>query len=78
MSSRTLQLELPEPLFEQIEALAKLTQRSSSRLALDALQGYVALEAWQIQDIQTSLREAEAGEFASADEVAEVYRRYGA
>lgn len=78
MSHRTLQLEIPESLFEQIEALAKLTERSRDHVALEALQRQMALESWQIQDIQAALREADAGEFASELEVAEVFRRYGA
>jgi len=78
MNGRLLKIEVPEPLYEQLDALATLTSRSADRVVLDALRGYVALEAWQLQDIQAGLQEAEAGEFAAPAEVGEVFRRYGA
>ena len=78
MSSRTLSIELPEPVFAQVDALARDTDRSPARVVSDALERLLALEAWQIDDIKAGLLEAEAGEFASEAEVAEVFARNGA
>jgi RHH-type transcriptional regulator, rel operon repressor / antitoxin RelB len=78
MSTRTLAIEIPEPLFEQVEALSVATARSKSEVVLDALKGHVALETWQLEDIRAGLREADAGEFACQDEVKAVFARYGA
>jgi RHH-type transcriptional regulator, rel operon repressor / antitoxin RelB len=78
MPTRTLAIEIPEPLFQQVEALSAATARSESEVVLDALMGHVALESWQLEDIRAGQREAEAGEFASAEEVKAVFARYGA
>lgn len=78
MSSRTLSIELPEPVFAQVDALARDTARSPARVVSDALERLLALEAWQIGDIKAGLLEADAGEFASEAEVAEVFARHGA
>jgi RHH-type transcriptional regulator, rel operon repressor / antitoxin RelB len=78
MPTRTLAIEIPEPLFQQVEALSAATARSESEVVLDALKGHVALESWQLEDIRAGQREADAGEFASAEEVKAVFARYGA
>lgn len=78
MSSRTLSIELPEPVFAQVDALARDTARSPARVVVEALERLLALEAWQIEDIKAGLLEAEAGEFASESDVAEVFARHGA
>lgn len=78
MPTRTLAIEIPEPLFEKVEALSAATARSHSQVVLDALKGHVALEAWQLSDIQAGIREADARDFASSEEVKAVFARYGA
>lgn len=78
MSTRTLAIEIPEPLFEQVEALSAATARSKSQVVLDALKGYVALETWQLADIEAGIREADARDFATSEEVKAVFARYGA
>lgn len=78
MSSRTLAIEVPEPLLEQVEALSRGTARSRDEVVIAALKGYVAVETWQLEDIRAGLREADAGEFASHKEVKAVFARYGA
>ncbi len=75
MSSRTVSIELTEPVMARVDALAPDTERSRTRVVTDALDRLLQLEAWQIEDIKAGLREAEAGEFASEAEVAEVFTR---
>ncbi|MDP9524889.1 CopG family ribbon-helix-helix protein [Pseudomonas protegens] len=67
-----MSLRLPDELAETLALLAKATGRSKSFLAVDALREYLAREAWQIEEIQQALKEADAGDFASAEEVAAV------
>ncbi|RZL38234.1 MAG: hypothetical protein EOP35_06290 [Rubrivivax sp.] len=78
MTSRTLNIELPEPVFAQVDALARETARSPARVVSEALERLLALEAWQIEDIKAGLAEADAGEFASDAEVATVFASHGA
>ncbi|MGC5702799.1 ribbon-helix-helix protein, CopG family [Pseudomonas sp. NFXW11] len=67
-----MSLRLPDELAATLTLLAKATGRSKSFLAVDALREYLAREAWQIEEIQKALQEADAGDFASAEDVAAV------
>jgi predicted transcriptional regulator len=78
MTARTINVRLPEALYKQIEELAKATARTKSFLAIDALTNYVQSESWQIRDIQEGMQEADAGEFASDQQVKAVFAKYGA
>ena len=78
MTARTINVRLPEALYKQIEELAKATARTMSFLAIDALTNYVQSESWQIRDIQEGIEEADAGEFASDQQVKAVFAKYGA
>jgi len=78
MSAKTINVRLPEALYNQIEELAKATARTKSFLTIDALTSYVERESWQIRDIHEGIKEADAGEFATDDQVKAVFARYGA
>lgn len=78
MTARTINVRLPEALYNQIEELAKATARSKSFLAIDALTHYVQTESWQIQDIRESIKEADAAKFATDEQVKAVFGKYGA
>ena len=78
MTARTINVRVPEDLYSQLEALAAATTRSKSFLTIEALKSYLQSEAWQIQDIQEGIQEADAGQFASAEEVSTVFAKYGA
>ena len=67
MTAKTINVRLPEALYNQIEALSKATARTKSFLAIDALTHYVQSESWQIHDIHEGIKEADAG--AAADDV---------
>jgi RHH-type transcriptional regulator, rel operon repressor / antitoxin RelB len=69
MTARTINVRLPEALYNQIEELAKATSRTKSFLAIDALTHYVQSESWQIRDIHEGIKEADAGEFATDKQV---------
>ncbi len=78
MTAKTMNVRVPEALYNQIEELAKATARTKSFLAIDALTSYVQSESWQIRDIQKGLQEADAGEFATDAQVEAVFSKYGA
>ncbi len=59
-----MSLRLSDDVADTLAHLAKPTGRSKSFLAVDALKEYLAREAWQIDEIQKALTEAEAGDFA--------------
>ena len=78
MTARTINVRLPEALYKQIEELATATARTKSFLAVDALTQYVQSEAWQIRDIHEGIKEADAAEFATDEQVKAVFGKYGA
>ena len=59
-----------------LDALAAATDRDRSSLISDALDAYLAAHRGQIARIEQGLRQAEAGEFATDEEVAAAYARW--
>ncbi|MCK1787537.1 MULTISPECIES: CopG family ribbon-helix-helix protein [Pseudomonas] len=64
-----MSLRIPEDIADTLASLAKATGRSKSFLAVDAIREYLTREAWQIEEIQKALQEADAGDFASTADV---------
>ncbi len=73
-----MSLRLPDEMADTLASLAKATGRSKSFLAIDALRDYLAREAWQITEIQRAIEEADAGDFATDEEVEATFRKWGA
>jgi len=71
-----MSLRLPDEMADTLANLAKATGRSKSFLAIDALREYLSREAWQIAEIQRAVAEADAGDFASEDEVKAVMEKW--
>ena len=78
MTARTINVRVPEALYNQIEELAKATARTKSFLVLDALTRYVQSESWQIRDIHEGIKETDASKFATNRQVKAVFDKYGA
>lgn len=76
-AEKMLNVRLPADLHGKLEQLTKATGRTKSFLAIEALRGYIATEAWQIQDIESGLAEADRGEFASPQEVNAFFAKHG-
>ena len=64
-----MSVRLPDELANQLEALAAATGRTKSFLTGQAIRDFIDRESWQIAEISQSLREADAGDFASDAEV---------
>jgi RHH-type rel operon transcriptional repressor/antitoxin RelB len=74
--STILTLRLDQNLRNRLDKLAKSTKRSRSFLAAEAIRDYVALNDWQIEEIQKGIAEANRGEFASPAEVARLRKKW--
>ena len=61
----TLSLRVPRDTLEQLGQLAKATGKSRNFLAVQAMQDFIAREAWQVAHIQQAIQAADAGDFAS-------------
>jgi len=75
-SSNILTLRVDSKLKNKLDKLAKTTQRSRSFLAAEAIREYVALNEWQIEEIRKALRQADAGDFATDEEVEAMFRKW--
>ena len=63
---------------KSLDQLAKATGRTRSFLAQDALRRYVEEEAWQVAEIRKAVQEADAGEFATDEEVTKTLKKWRA
>lgn len=67
--STVMTLRLDPELRRQLDHLAKAQRRSRSFIAAEAIREYVAVNAWQIEEINKGLEEADRGDFASEEQV---------
>lgn len=74
----TMTIRLEDEIKDRLEVLAEATQRSKSYLAAEAIRVYVENNEWQVGEIQAALREADAGDFASEGDVANLASKWGA
>ena len=74
--STTMTVRLEPDLKERLDVLAEATHRSKSFLAAEAIREYVELNEWQMRETHAALAEADAGDFASEDEVRELVTRW--
>ena len=75
--STTLTIRLESALKDRLDDLANVTNRSKSFLAAEAIQEFVELNEWQLQEIKTALAEADAGDFASEKELRKTLDKWG-
>ena len=73
----SMSMRLPTELSNQLGALAEATGRTKSFLAVQAIQDFVEREAWQVAEIKKALEEADAGDFATDEEVAALDAKWG-
>ncbi|NHR04654.1 ribbon-helix-helix protein, CopG family [Chromobacterium haemolyticum] len=73
-----MSVRVADDVAQQLEALAHATGRSKSFLVAQAIGDYLEREAWQVQAIEAGLKEADAGNFASSDEVSAFFAKHGA
>ena len=70
-------LRLPSALKERVERYARMTGRSKSYVAMEALAEYLDWRLPQMQDLEQAVAAADRGEFATDAEVATLFKRYG-
>ena len=73
----TLSLRIPTKTLEQLGQLAEATGKSRNFIAVQAMQDFIEREAWQVAEIMQALKEADAGDFASNEEIAALDAKWG-
>jgi len=71
-----MSVRLPEALKKEMSAYAALTNRSTSHIAMEALREYLSWRTPQIDDLRKAVAAADAGEFATDEDVQTVLQRY--
>jgi len=74
--STTMTLRLEDDVKARLDKLADATQRSKSFLAAEAIREFVENNEWQIREIKAAIKEANAGDFASDDDVAALAKKW--
>ncbi len=69
MASEQFSLRLPKETKSRLEELAHATGRTKAFLAIDAIEKYLDIEAWQISAIQDGIKDIDNGESVSIENV---------
>lgn len=70
--SASSQNRQPRAIKNRLDQLASFTQRSKSFLAAEAIAAYVDIKEWQLSEIQAALTEAEAQDYATDQDLADL------
>lgn len=73
----TVTTRIDEETQSRLDQLAKATDRSRSWLVADAIRRYVEEEGWQVAAIEEGVRQADAGDFATEEEVKAAFAEWG-
>ena len=76
--TRTINVRVPEGVYQQLDLLAKATARTKSFVTLEALSSYLETQSWQVKDIEAGISDADQGDFATDAEVNAVFEKHGA
>lgn len=79
MTSRamTFTVRVPPELVDRLNLITETTDRSKAYVGVQALREYITREADFIESVKEGLAEAERGEFASDEQVAATFAKYG-
>ena len=71
-----LTVRIPVALQQQLDTVAQVMERSRTWVITQALEHFVAVQAWQVEEIRKALAEVDAGDFATAEEIAALNTTY--
>ena len=71
-----LTVRIPVALQQQLDTVAQAMERSHAWVITQALEHFVAVQAWQVEEIHKALAEADAGDFATAEEIEALNNKY--
>ncbi len=77
MTTSTTIIQLPSDLTTQYDALAQVTGRSRESLIGEALHEYLAREIGDLARIEQAIAQADHGDFATDDEMEELFTEFG-
>jgi len=75
--TETLSIRIDSQTKTRLDALSKISKRSKSFLAAEAIAAYVESEAWQIGEIQAGIADLDSGEMVSHEKVSKWLKSWG-
>jgi predicted transcriptional regulator len=69
-------VSIPVALQQQLDTVAQAMKRSRAWVITQALEHFVTIQAWQVEEIHKALAEADAGDFATAEEIEVLNNKY--
>jgi predicted transcriptional regulator len=75
MSKENVTFRLDPDKRAALDAIAAGMDRNLTYVLNQAINAYLEMHQWQLQEIQQGIAEADAGDFASEDEVTAVFTR---
>jgi RHH-type transcriptional regulator, rel operon repressor / antitoxin RelB len=73
MANSTISCRLPKEVLRVLDELAGATARNRNYLITEAVKEYVARETWRLQRIREGLRQVDAGEVVSSEQMDEFW-----
>ena len=70
-------IRLDPELKSRLDKLSAATRRSKSFLAAEAVREFVEIHEWQIEEVKNAIKEADAEDFSSDQEVWAVFNKWG-
>jgi len=61
---------------ERLEALAKAMGCTKGFLVAQAVEAYLEVQSWQVEEIHRAIQEADAGDFATDEEARELHAKW--
>lgn len=74
--SSVISLRVPNELYAKLEHIVKATKRNKADLLLYWVEQAIELEEWQVQEVEAGINEANAGMFASQENVDRVLNKW--
>jgi predicted transcriptional regulator len=75
-ASGVFSVRVPTALKRQIDDVAQAMERPRGWVVTRALEDFVRTNAWQVEEIRRAVAEADAGDFASPQEVEATFARW--
>lgn len=71
-----LSFRVPHHLKEKFDSFIEKTRRKKSDVLVHWLEEALSLEEWQLREVELGIEEANAGQFASQEEVDQVFKQW--
>ena len=76
MTKETVSIRLEPDKLSKVERIAALMDRDRSAIINEAVDSYLGFYQWQLDELEQAVKEADAGDFATPEEMEAVNGKY--